>query len=77
MRNFQDTFETRKQSFSSAFSICMIVYLSKTEAESKKALLKKSVHTENDQRMETPKVQYSSDSLQESIQVPLSTLKRF
>ena len=25
MRNFQDTFETRKQSFISAFSICMTV----------------------------------------------------
>ena len=28
MRNFQDTFETRKQSFISAFSICMSVPLS-------------------------------------------------
>ena len=27
MRNFQDTFETRKQSFISAFSICMTVPL--------------------------------------------------
>ena len=27
MRNFQDTFETRKQSFVSAFSICMTVSL--------------------------------------------------
>ena len=27
MRNFQDTFETRKQSFSSAFPICMTVPL--------------------------------------------------
>ena len=28
MRNFQDTFETRQQSFTSAFSICMTVPLS-------------------------------------------------
>ena len=28
MRNFQDTFETRKRSFISAFSICMTVPLS-------------------------------------------------
>ena len=27
MRNFQDTFETRKQSFMSAFTICMTVTL--------------------------------------------------
>ena len=27
MRNFQDTFETRKRSFTSAFSICMTVPL--------------------------------------------------
>ena len=27
MRNFQDTFETHKQSFNSAFSICMTVAL--------------------------------------------------
>ena len=27
MQDFQDTFETRKQSFSSAFSICMTVPL--------------------------------------------------
>ena len=27
MRNFEDTFETRKRSFISAFSICMIVPL--------------------------------------------------
>ena len=27
MRNFQDTFETRKQSFISAFSVCMTVHL--------------------------------------------------
>ena len=27
MRNFQDTFETRKRSFISAFSICMTVPL--------------------------------------------------
>ena len=27
MRNFQDTFETRKQSFISVFSICMTVPL--------------------------------------------------
>ena len=27
MRNFQDTFETRKRSFVSAFSICMTVNL--------------------------------------------------
>ena len=27
MRNFQDTFETRKRSFSSAFSICMTLPL--------------------------------------------------
>ena len=27
MRNFQDTFETRKRSFISAFSICMAVPL--------------------------------------------------
>ena len=27
MRNFQETFETRKQSFTSAFSICMTVPL--------------------------------------------------
>ena len=29
MRNFQDTFETRKRSFICAFSICMTVPLSK------------------------------------------------
>ena len=29
MRNFQDTFETRKRSFISAFSICMTVPLRK------------------------------------------------
>ena len=29
MRNFQDSFETRKRSFISAFSICMTVPLSK------------------------------------------------
>ena len=29
MRNFQDTFETRKRSFISPFSICMTVSLSK------------------------------------------------
>ena len=29
MRNFQDVFETRLQSFISAFSICMTVLLSK------------------------------------------------
>ena len=28
MRNFQDTFKTHKRSFSSAFTICMIVPLS-------------------------------------------------
>ena len=28
MRNFQDTFKTYKRSFSSAFTICMIVPLS-------------------------------------------------
>ena len=28
MRNFQDTFETLKRSFISAFSICMTVHLS-------------------------------------------------
>ena len=28
MRNFQDTFEARKRSFTSAFSICMTVPLS-------------------------------------------------
>ena len=32
MRNFQDTFETRKQSLVSAFSICMTVPLSKLGA---------------------------------------------
>ena len=31
MRNFQDTFETCKQSFISAFSICMIASLSMTK----------------------------------------------
>ena len=31
MRNFQDTFETRKRSFISAFSICMAVPLSYRE----------------------------------------------
>ena len=30
MRNFQDTFETREQSFVSASSICMTVSLSNT-----------------------------------------------
>ena len=30
MRNFQDTFETRKRSFVSAFSICMTVPLIQT-----------------------------------------------
>ena len=36
MRNFQATFETRKRSFISAFSICMTVPLS--EADSVNAL---------------------------------------
>ena len=31
MRNFHDTFETRKQSFISAFSICMTVPLMKAK----------------------------------------------
>ena len=31
MRNFQDTFETREQSFISVFSICMTVPLSNIE----------------------------------------------
>ena len=31
MKNFQDTSETRKQSFISAFSICMTVPLNKLE----------------------------------------------
>ena len=35
MRNFQDTFETRKRLFISAFSICMTVPLRKTQASTK------------------------------------------
>ena len=35
MRNFQDTFETRKRLFISAFSICMTVPLRKTQAPTK------------------------------------------
>ena len=31
MRNFQDTFETRKRSFISAFAICMTVILIKAD----------------------------------------------
>ena len=31
MRNFQDTFETHKQSFISAFSICMTVTLNRDQ----------------------------------------------
>ena len=31
MRNFQDTFETRKRSFSNAFSICMTAPLRKVD----------------------------------------------
>ena len=33
MRNFQDTFETRKRSFISTFSICMTVPLKKVSAK--------------------------------------------
>ena len=33
MRNFQDTFETRKQSFISGFSICMTVSLNTSESD--------------------------------------------
>ena len=32
MGNFQDTFETHKQSFISAFSICMTVTLNRDQA---------------------------------------------
>ena len=35
MRNFQDTFETRKRLFINAFSICMTVPLRKTQARTK------------------------------------------
>ena len=35
MRNFQDTFETRKPSFISAFSICMTVTLNRNSALTK------------------------------------------
>ena len=31
MRNFQDTFETLKRSFISAFSICMTVHLKRDQ----------------------------------------------
>ena len=33
MRSFQETFETRKQSFISAFSICMALPLTKNDVE--------------------------------------------
>ena len=33
MRNFQDSFETRKQPFISAFSICMTVLLKERKRE--------------------------------------------
>ena len=36
MRNFQDTFETRKRSFISTFSICMTVPLSKKKHDIRK-----------------------------------------
>ena len=35
MRNFQDTFETRKRSFISAFSICMTALLSRFQDNQK------------------------------------------
>ena len=38
MRNFHDTFETRKRSFISAFSICMTVPLIKVDINSLKLL---------------------------------------
>ena len=33
MRNFKDTFKTRKRSFISAFSICMTVHLNISEKD--------------------------------------------
>ena len=36
MQNFQDTFETRKRSFTSAFSICMTVPLGKKQNQTMK-----------------------------------------
>ena len=37
MRNFQDTYETRKRSFISAFSICMTVPLKELQNHSGKS----------------------------------------
>ena len=38
MRNFEDTFETRKRSLFSAFSICMTVPLKKKDLKSPQVL---------------------------------------
>ena len=51
MRNFQDTFETRKRSFISVFSICMTVPLRKVTQIIKNLLMRKK--SKNDTRLST------------------------
>ena len=45
MRNFQDTFKTRKQSFISAFSICMTIPSKATNTDVMYIDLDKRTHT--------------------------------
>ena len=81
MRNFQDTFETRKRSFISAFSICMtvpikhvklIIFENYNECKTKHLFLIKKVVTRFDKKIAT----WRKKSIDEEKNLLLRALKK-